>query len=411
LGDKTLYVRPLFFYGVLMMKKTIIPYSSTSFLGFSLFLLFPSTDTIQKYLGSEGVAVYIFVGLIALLMCHRLILPKLIFRVTEKQALFLALLTFLCLILIFIVLYPIANSGAVSGGSDADDALNIAAIELLHGRYPYYPKTYLGNTIAPLPGAVLLAVPFVLLGNSAYQNLFWLAVFFLLVRYLLKDGVSALIILWLILVFSPSVMQNVVTGIDHPANTIYILVFIWLMVVFISDPSVSTWKKMASSILLGIGLSSRSNFILLTPLLFSTLVQNAGWKAAIRYIAITLTIVGSVTLPFWLYDPQGFSPFFEQGNKLSQFHSILPLAGIIIPVVSGLIALAFSFQGMDTNCVALFKNCAIVQAFPVLSVIILKSIQTKSLNLDLAGYGLFSLFFGVVALWTHIVDDKIVASH
>ena len=66
-------------------------------------------------------------------------------------------------------------------GSDADDALNLAVNELLHGRYPFYARTYLDNPVANLPGTIFLAVPFALLGNSAYQNFFWLMVFFIAV--------------------------------------------------------------------------------------------------------------------------------------------------------------------------------------------------------------------------------------
>ena len=155
------------------MNKSIFR-PSGSLIAFALCLLIPSTDTIQKYFGSKAVAAYIFIGFCLLQLGHKLILPRFICFVTERRALFLALLTFLGVVLVFSILYPIAQAGLVGGGSDQDDALNIAATELIHGRYPYYPKTYLDNPIAPLPGAVFLAVPFVLLGNSAYQNIFWL---------------------------------------------------------------------------------------------------------------------------------------------------------------------------------------------------------------------------------------------
>ena len=65
------------------------------------------------------------------------------------------------------------------GGSDSDDALNLATRALLHGEYPYRIRTYLGSPATYLPGSLLLAVPFVLLGNAAYQDLFWLAAFLL----------------------------------------------------------------------------------------------------------------------------------------------------------------------------------------------------------------------------------------
>jgi len=89
----------------------------------------------------------------------------------------LVLLMTLLLIAAFIVLYPVARSGLFGPGSDRDDALNVALQALLSGHYPYYAQTYLGNPPTPMPGALLLALPFFALGTSAWQNLFWLPVF------------------------------------------------------------------------------------------------------------------------------------------------------------------------------------------------------------------------------------------
>lgn len=75
----------------------------------------------------------------------------------------------------FAVLFPHFNSQLPGHGSDRDDALNTAIAAVLHGEYPYARTTYLGNPITPLPGA-LLALPFWLLGNSAFQAVAWLAV-------------------------------------------------------------------------------------------------------------------------------------------------------------------------------------------------------------------------------------------
>src|SRR3712207_7085295 len=44
-------------------------------------------------------------------------------------------------------------------------------------------------------------------GNSAYQNLFWLFIFFLFARSFLKNGRFALLLLWTILALSPVVLH------------------------------------------------------------------------------------------------------------------------------------------------------------------------------------------------------------
>jgi hypothetical protein len=66
-----------------------------------------------------------------------------------------------------------------------------------------------------LPGALLLAVPFVLLGNSAHQNLFWLFAFLFSLNSYLKDRRLALLLLWVILALAPvvlTVLQSIQTA-------------------------------------------------------------------------------------------------------------------------------------------------------------------------------------------------------
>lgn len=304
--------------------------------------------------------------------------------------------TFLILLAIFWVGYPLANSGLLGRGSDRDEALNTATAELLSGHYPYYAKTYLGNPISPMPGSLVLAAPFLLLGNSAYQNLFWLFAFLGTMNWYLKGQRPALLLLWAIIVLSPILLQEYVTGGDLLANSLYTLLFIMWMVNVVSQDSFSGWKKSLLAILLGVGLASRLNFALLLPLVFSALVQSAGWKSAIKYILVTCLTLGLMTIPFYLYDPQGFSPL-HTANKLGQFQTILPFAGIIIPVASVIIAFALSIRDTNRYLPILLRNCTAVLAFPILSGTILQSIRNGTLDFRFTDFGLSFLFFGAVA--------------
>ena len=72
------------------------------------------------------------------------------------------------IVVAFFVLYPVANTHAPGTGSDDDDALNLGALALLTGRFPYSQTTYLGNALHHLPGAFVLAVPFVILGAPVH---------------------------------------------------------------------------------------------------------------------------------------------------------------------------------------------------------------------------------------------------
>jgi len=372
----------------------------------------------DKLLGLMGVAAYIAVASLALFAGYKYFFKIFFSRVTEKGVFWLTLATLLFLLLIFLAAYPTVNAGVVGPGDDTEDALNGGVGELLNGHYPYRAETYAGNPVGTMPGALLLAIPFVLLGNSAYQNFFWLFMFFLSMKSYLKDGRLTLLMLWVMLTLSPDVLRNLVTGDDKLANSVYVLLFIMWMVSNIPRPHHSSWIKLSSAILLGVALSSRANFVLLLPLVFSTLVQSAGWKPATKYTAVACVSFCAVTAPFYLYDPQGFGPRVT-AEKLGQFqplipstHIVIPL-GIILPLLTAVIALMLSKESMSRNLPVLFRNCAIVQAFPVLCAVVLYSIMTEMVTMHYFQYGIFFLFFGAVASWTMLFraqDDSIEKS-
>jgi len=43
--------------------------------------------------------------------------------------------------------------------------------------FPYYLRTYMGHAITPMPGALILSLPFLLMGRVSLQGPVWLAVF------------------------------------------------------------------------------------------------------------------------------------------------------------------------------------------------------------------------------------------
>ena len=380
---------------------------SGALMGLALSLLIPSTVVFQRYLGLPGVVIYVAIASLLLFLCfkHRFRIVRRMAKVTEPQVRWLTALTFLIILAAFLVLYPIANSGTVGGGTDGDEALNLATTELLQGHYAYYPVTYLGNRISPLPGALFLAIPFVLLGNSAYQNFFWLLVFMVGMRWYFRDGRVSLLLLGAIFLLSPVIPYEFVVGSDYFSNSLYVLFFMLWLVNAASRPDLRSWQRIIPAVLLGVGLSSRANFVLILPVLFSALVQQAGWKSALKYTVLTGVTFGVITAPFYLYDPQGFSPLHVAG-KLGALESVLPFASFIIPLATGLMSLALAFfQPKSRNINILLRNCAAVLAFPVLCGIILASIKQGGIDLGFAVFGTFFLPFGAIAFWSQLVGN------
>jgi dipeptide/tripeptide permease len=346
-------------------------------------LVFPSSFIVDKYLGWECTIAYAIV--VAAVVALQ---PNLSGRLSSRSLLWLALLTLLLTAGAFLVIYPVANTHAPGTGSDDDDALNLGAMALLTGRFPYSRITYLGNVLHHFAGAFVLAAPFVILGTSALQNLFWLPLFFLAVREE-TSGRTALQLAWLILALSPGVMHEVVTGTGYVSNTIYVLLGLWWLV--------RTKHRDAAAIAWGVTLASRANFLLLVPLAFGYLRQTAGLRTALRATALTCATAACLIIPFYLHDRRNFGPI-EGANRLLVFNGLVPHLGLAVVVLMAALAFVLAFTPMDVR--ALFRNGALVQAFPVVAGVALTIVQDRQLNLSYARYGSFFAWFTLMALYT-----------
>jgi hypothetical protein len=313
------------------------------------------------------------------------------------------------LLAVFMVVYPIANAGVVGGGTDRDEALNIAVRELLAGRYPYYPRTYLNAPISPLPGAVLLAVPFVLLGNSAYQNLFWIVVFYLVVARWFRDQRVALLLCGLVAAMSPVFWQEFVTGGDLLANSLFTCVCVLLVARAQQDTTASDMRRAGLSVLLGLCLSSRLNYLLLALPVFALTWQAQGRRRALVYLALICGTTALVTLPFFFYDPAGFSPLHTL-RKVNQFGALVPFAGPSIVALSGIAGVVLAIRALDGEHARFLRACAVPQAIPIAAGLLFY-IASGRLDYTFPGYGLSFLWFGVLWGWVQLVRTYVSPSH
>ncbi len=353
-----------------------------------LCLAFPSSAKVQRYLGMAWVLPYVVGALAGVIVGWRFLAPVFLGKLTTKASLVLFALTFAAMAAAFVVVYPLANSGRFGGGSDRDEALNAGVDEMLHGRYPYYVlSTQPGRPdeagpLSPMPGALFFSAPFVLAGNSAYQNFLWIAVFFAVMAHFLRDARRALLLLGAVLLLAPVCMQEVVTGGDQMANAIWVFTFTVMVWSAVPDPSVPPWRKTLWCILFGLGLSSRVNYAVVGPLLFAALVQTAGWRTALKYMSIAAAACLAVTLPFYLYDPAGFTPFWLLRSRMEQYATIAPAARWVVPLVGGLLTTGLCFTRADRRGAALFRNCAVVLAWFVLAEVVLSSLRAGRPDLD-----------------------------
>lgn len=347
-------------------------------------LVFPSLSVVHKYLHWWGLVAYALVAAVVTVL-----LTRLTWRPSERLLQLLAVATFLVLIVVLVVAYPIVNTHEPGKGSDDDDALNLGVAALLQGRSPYAERTYLGNVLHHFAGAFILAAPFALLSSSAWQNIFWLFLFFLAARVHAGDTRRALLLLWLLLGLSPVVLQQIVTGTGHFANALYVLQGLWWLT--------RTRHTDVAAVAWGVALASRANFLFLLPLAFAWLRQHRGWRAALQASALTVLTCAVLTLPFYWLDPTNFGPL-EAVDRLTRFNHLIPHASDFLMGMMAVLAVTLSYRRMDANGCRLFGSAAIVQGFPVVTGLLLSSAQQHSPDLAYASYGTFFAPFALFAL-------------
>lgn len=340
----------------------------------ALLLAFPSFGFVQKYAGLAGVAVYlaVVVGAVALIagFGHRFA-PWI-----NRHFRILTILTVGGMIAGFILLHPYEDSKGPGKSSDRNEGLELAVARMAEGKNPYYPPRVFPGPLSVLPGSIILSSPFAALGNSGYQNIFWLSAFLLAAARWFGDRALAFALLAVPLGLSPAAVYEFVSGGDLISNGIFVALFLLLAVSAWSDPLRPAWLRWGACILLGIGLASRANYILLLPLFGAAVWKTAGFRQAIVASAAVGLSVLAISLPFYLIDPNGFTPLMSR-RKLALANDSLPWAGTVIIGMTALAALwgaiSLLFRNSDQPITTFFRWCTWVTLTPILCAVLLSS--------------------------------------
>jgi hypothetical protein len=243
---------------------------------------------------------------------------------------------------LFATIYPIAVSGLLGRGSDRADALDVTGAALLSGRLLYEPLTYLGNYPTPMPGAVLFALPFHLLGSAALQNVFWIVLFCALAPRIVGDRRGAAAYLAIFVLGCPGVLLDFVTGSDFATNAIYVIVATWLMTRLRRD---ETWPvRFLACLFFACALSSRPIYIVEAPIVAGAMWRRDGPRQTLATMACVAILLVVITTPQWAAD----SAHFPVG-RLSGLLDIYPAwlhPRLLVPAVSIAIACCAPFVDM-----------------------------------------------------------------
>jgi hypothetical protein len=355
----------------------------------------PSAAKVERYGGAAGVVVYVAVLGAVVALAGRFDAIDWAASIPRRRANALMVATVLLLAIVFVAVYP-----RVTSGSDRDEALDLATRELLRGRFPYYARAFAtgalevpgaGNPISPMPGELLLAAPFVLLGSGAWQTFFWLAAFFSVAGAVLVSRGRALLALWSMLLLGPAALHEIATGGDLLANSLWVLVLGALVVA-----ASGGWSAVGAAVLFGVGISSRPHFALLVPIVFVTLGRRRGWGTASARCALAVGAFAAVTLPFCLHDPAAFSPLHVV-YKLGALARGVPHAVIIASAVGSVAGAATLARCLVLSDGSVLATCSIALGVPVVVAVALACVRDGAVGLEEYGwYALSSMPFGVL---------------
>ncbi len=306
-------------------------------------------------------------------------------------------LTIVVLTIGLLLIYPLNQAHVFGAGNDEADGMNIAVTNLLHGRYPYIGHTWAGNPIVPWPGSVFLATPFVLLGNSAYQVIFWLALLYVTITwYMGRGAAAALTLIWSIIGFSPVFLDYFWSGSDVVAAAMFVTTA--ALVTVKSARANSRWHLLAAAGL-GVAFSSRANFVLAYPAVAAALYGARGLRPAIVSGLVTGGCFVAVTMPFLFADFADFTPLTSRTTILL---ALSPGAPAVIVAVSVATIISVLVLGRFWDWLV---SASLMLAVPVVAVVALALRAHGAIGLNsYPDYGITYEFFGVVVAGRLVLD-------
>lgn len=234
-------------------------------------------------------------------------IPDLAERVRRFERAVVALAV-LALVLAFIVRYPMSQAGLLGVGTDRDEALDIGVERLLAGLFPYHARTYMGVPLTPLPGAMLLAMPFHLMGAAAWQNLLWMPVgLFLLVDA--ARGLRTRAPLAVVALFGNlTVLQDHTHGGDLGVNSVYAAAALWLVHRAGSAEAPRPALLAVAAAVLAVAVVSRPVFAVAAVVGAAFVTGRQGPRAGAVFAAVLTAAAAALLLPFLLHDPAAVLP-------------------------------------------------------------------------------------------------------
>jgi hypothetical protein len=362
---------------------------------------------VEKYLSPKKATLVIGLG------CGCVVAVMLVLRRLYLQRRDAGRWTFVCalalLMLSFAVIYPKSLRHEVGKGSDREDALRVELVAVMHHQYPYDARTFLNHLPTPLPGAIWLATPFFLTGRIAFQNLFWAAVFVLVLQRFFRANATTFAFVLLFLITALENLNDFDVGGDYITNILYVVTALFLMTRAIDRKEVS-WLTVFAVILFGITLSSRVIYMVTLLPLFAYALQRIILRRTIILFGGVLLVALIATLPVFFPHPitRFLSQLGQNTDKFAQLPRFIP--NYVLPIFALALASIGFLVRMSLPRIYLLSGLAtLIMIFPPMAFIVrAQGGFAKPLTPDLEYLAVSALF---IALWAFHQWEKALPNH
>ncbi len=340
----------------------------------ALWIAGPSFGFLQEHVGTWSVPFYALVVWVALAVGGRW--ARRAEPWLDRHFLWMALVCLAGLLGAHLLLHPFEDGRGPLLSSDRDEALEVAVGRWLDGDYPYYAKSEVAGPLSVLPGGVLLALPFVMIGKVGLINVAWLVAFLFVMRREFGSAGRAIGLLVLMLGGSPAALYEFVSGGDLIANGIYVAVGVGLCLRCWSAEALRPGPALAAAAFLGVAVASRANFPLVCPLVLAWLWRRVGWRRALSWAGVTAGVSLGLILGFYFWDSQAFTPFMSRSKLMiggaPEWTGPVVLAATGVAVVG--FAVSFFVRRSVPDSAACFRACAWITLVPILGMILVASV-------------------------------------
>jgi hypothetical protein len=369
-----------------------------------LLVAFTSSGFVQKYTGVPGLLGY--TAVVCALFSLVPMPPKRFRESLEHHFPLFAGAFLIALALIYLGLHHVEDGRGPGRSSDRDEGLEIAVTRLLSGENPYYSEHPVAGPLSLLPGAILLAVPFVLAGSVGLQNIFWLGVFLWICGRRLTNRGEFLSLLAVSLAASPSAQYEIISGGDMIANGAYALCFLILAHDTWTNRDSPIFHKLATAVLLGIGLASRANMIFLLPVLGAFVLRKTDWKQAFGSMTLVGMTYGFIVTSFYLIDPASFTPLKSREKIMFDGETLWWADEAILGLTATVMIVFFLKSIVETESASLRQLLSIstwITITPMIAMVILSSATQRKLDCRFMHdrFGLMYLCFAIAAAACH----------